>query len=350
MFRTNRFPRLLALLLRRGGTFAARGGRDRSARGAATASGGGAPSTAAKPRVDARLLVHPDDTMDAWLAAPRRALRRSIRVGTSTGATRASRASRRSCASTSRAPSSSRSRWPAPSAFTESEGLFTTYGYAGRVLLATRAVFGAEAAGERIARVHAELLVCEVECIPASLDLERRLGSDTGGDAVRAVFDDAASRVPLSAAALGIDVELEMAPVAQGAASGSSVSGSLRLRPCLGEPRCRRLSRDGHALIPDRRGGLELDRIDTQPDDAGGLRVVFQGRQLDVETPRLTGVLALVDADGRAQAVELDLALPGAQPVRRRSAARAGSCRRSRWPCSAVWCSTSCRACCPCWR
>jgi thiol:disulfide interchange protein DsbD len=203
--------------------------------------------------------------------------------------------------------------WPAPSAFTESEGLFTTYGYEGRVLLATRAVFGADEASGRIARVHADLLVCEVECIPASLELERRLGADTGGVPVRALFDDAAKQVPLTAAALGIDLELSADLGVQRPASGTSVLGSLAVHPCRGEPRCAHLSPDTHALFIDRRGGVEIERIDAQPDGSGGFRVALEGRTLAAVTaPRLTGVLALVDADGGRQTVELDLDLRSA--------------------------------------
>ena len=100
--------------------------------------------------------------------------------------------------------------WPAPSAFRESEGLFTTYGYEGRVLLATRAIFGIGAPRERVAKVRAELLVCEVECIPASFALESRLDGAVGGYAVRALFDAAAQRVPLAPTALGIQLSAQV--------------------------------------------------------------------------------------------------------------------------------------------
>ena len=267
-----------------------------------------------EPRVVARLIVHPDDTT----------ARGSLRLGVlfeldpgwhlywrDPGESGLATELRWDVAGAVVEPVA----WPAPSAFTESEGLFTTYGYEGRVLLATRALFGAGEASERIARVHADLLVCEVECIPASLELERRLGAATGGDAVRALFDETASQVPLTAAALGIAVELSADPAAQSSASGRSLVGSLAVRPCRGEPRCARLSPDTHALFSDRRGGVELERIDSEPDGAGGFRVAFEGRTLDVESPRLTGVLALVDAEGRRQTVELDLELRSTRPA-----------------------------------
>ncbi len=201
--------------------------------------------------------------------------------------------------------------WPAPSAFTESEGLFTTYGYQGRVLLATRARFAAGSPRERIARVSADLLVCEVECIPAKLALERRLDGAAGGDAERALFDAAAGQVPVAPAAIGIDLALSSEPVAPSNASGASFVASLAVRPCRDASRCARLSPDVHPLFSDHRGGVELERIDSEPDGAGGFRLTLTGRTLETATPRLTGVLALVDGDGRRQSVELDLDLHG---------------------------------------
>jgi len=313
MFRTNRLALLLALLL--GGAAlsprAAAGADPLAVRDAARAEGA---FDHGEPRVVARLLVHPDDSTE----------RGSLRLGVlfeldpgwhlywrDPGESGLATELRWDVPGAVVEPVA----WPAPSAFTESEGLFTTYGYQGRVLLATRALFDVGAAREPIARVHVDLLVCEVECIPASLELERRLGAAAGGDAVRALFDEAASRVPLTAATLGIDVELSASASAQSSASDTSLAGSLAVRPCRGESRCARLSPDTHALFADRRGGVEIERIDSELDGAGGFRVAFEGRTLDAESPRLTGVLALVDAEGRRQTVELDLELRSKRPA-----------------------------------
>jgi len=200
--------------------------------------------------------------------------------------------------------------WPAPAAFRESEGLFTTYGYQGRVLLATRAVFGAGAPRQRIARVRADLLVCEVECIPASLALERRLDTAHESGDVRALFEAAAQRIPIPPASLGIELEAGFA--AHAADAGTSISGSLAVRSCPGEERCARLSPGAPVFFPDRRGGAELEVGGVEPDGAGGFRVALSGRRTGFLEPRLTGVLALVDGDGTPQVVEVDLALPDA--------------------------------------
>ena len=94
---------------------------------------------------------------------------------------------------------------------------------------------GAGAPHERIARVRAELLVCDVECIPASLALERRLDADGAAmdaERVRALFADAAGRVPLAPAAFGIELD---ATLAAGARSpGDPIGAELTVRPCPG--------------------------------------------------------------------------------------------------------------------
>ena len=200
--------------------------------------------------------------------------------------------------------------WPAPAAFRESEGLFTTFGYQGRVLLATRAVFGTGVPRERIARVRADLLVCEIECIPASLALERRLDTVQESGAVRALFEAAAQRVPLAPAALGIQLEADFGAHAPDA--GGVAAGSLAVRACPGEGPCARLSPGSPAFFPDRRGGAELEVGAAEPDGAGGFRVALRARSSELAAPRLTGVLALIAGDRARHFVEVDLAFPGA--------------------------------------
>ncbi len=214
--------------------------------------------------------------------------------------------------------------WPAPSAFKESEGLFTTYGYEGRVLLTTRAVFAAGVGRERIARVRADLLVCEVECIPAKLVLERALAGDAGGSSVRALFAEAAGRTPLTPAALGITLDLSTETASPSTPEAASLVASLGVHPCRGESRCAGVAPAAHAFFPDRRGGVEIERIESQPDGSGGFRVALAGRTLAGITPRLMGVLALVAADGQRQHVEVDLALRSTSPPAAMSSGAAG--------------------------
>ena len=143
--------------------------------------------------------------------------------------------------------------------------------------------------------------------------LERRF--DARGQAPSALFADAAQRVPVTPAELGIGIELRAELGAQRPGEGASLSGTLDVHPCRGAARCAQLSPDTHALFPDRRGGVEIERIDVSPDAAGGFRVALAGRTLDAARPRLTGVLALVDAEGRRRSVELDLDLRAPGPA-----------------------------------
>jgi thiol:disulfide interchange protein/DsbC/DsbD-like thiol-disulfide interchange protein len=308
MVRTNRLLLLLGFCL-----CAAAGSARAQAAGELLALPAGARAEGAfdrgEPRVVARLLVHPDDA--AGSQAPRLGVHFELDPGwhlywRDPGESGLATQLRWDVPGASVEPVA----WPAPSAFTESEGLFTTYGYAGQVLLATRARFAEGSTQPRVARVSVDLLVCEVECIPAKLALEHPLDVAAGDDAERALFADAARRVPLAPEALGIGLALSADLGARTDASG--FVASLDVRPCRDEPRCARLSPDAHALFSDGRGGITLERIDAEPDGAGGFRLALAGSALSATDPRLTGVLALVDADGRRQTVELDLPLRAA--------------------------------------
>src|SRR5262245_15580676 len=190
-----------------------------------------------KPRVTATLLAHPDDVARGAATDP--AQGDSLRLGVlfeldpgwhlywrDPGGSGLATVLRWDVPGASVEPVA----WPAPRAFTESEGLFTTYGYDGRVLLATRARFDAGATRERIARVSADLLVCEVECIPATLALERRLDAPAGGAAERSLFAEAEQSLPLSPTALGIEVALHRLPAPRDAGE-DGLAASLSVRP-----------------------------------------------------------------------------------------------------------------------
>ena len=99
--------------------------------------------------------------------------------------------------------------WPAPSVFSEAGGMFTTYGYEDRVLLAAEASF-LQTRQRRHIRVAADFLVCRTECIPAELTLSRTwidpspgALSDASQD-VRALFAHFAERVPVAPESLGV--------------------------------------------------------------------------------------------------------------------------------------------------
>jgi thiol:disulfide interchange protein DsbD len=255
------------------------------------------------PRVEARLLVHPDDT------ATGDGVRLGVLFDLAPGWHLYWRNPGESGLPTRLEWEIAGARvepvaWPAPSAFTESEGLLTTYGYEGRVLLATRARFHEPAPRERIARVRAELLVCEVECIPASLRLERRL-EPAGGESVRALFEQAERSLPRAPAALGLELDARLADAGPGAPGVW-----LHVRGCDDEPRCASPRPATPAFFPDGRDGGEIEVVETQLDAERGFRVALRAR--DAAPQRLTGVLAFVDGVGERRAVEVDLELASA--------------------------------------
>ncbi len=65
--------------------------------------------------------------------------------------------------------------WPQPQVFRESDGLFTTYGYAGRVLLGAELAPESPGAALSQLELRAEFLACREECVPGSLQLSRDL-------------------------------------------------------------------------------------------------------------------------------------------------------------------------------
>ena len=82
-------------------------------------------------------------------------------------------------------------RWPRPTTFREGEGLLTTYGYAGRLLLPARAWLDPGAPDDPELRVTVDFLACKVQCLPGRLVLARGLRSpaDVAPQQVRDWFE-----------------------------------------------------------------------------------------------------------------------------------------------------------------
>jgi thiol:disulfide interchange protein DsbD len=285
-----------------------------------------------EPRVEARLLVHPDDE-----AAGAASLRVGVLFELDPGWHLYWRNPGESGLATELALEVEGAEvgplaWPAPEAFEESDGLFTTYGYAGAVLLGAEARLAPPRARPREVRAEARLLVCRVECIPAELSLARRVGApgaagaprDAGADAeVRALFAGAAASLPVAPEALGLELALEVAPAAPRA--GESFGAALSVRPCrggaaTGDCAPPRPVPGASAFIPERLEGVELDWLGTRelPGAAGGFQLEFEGQAfeaVDARKARLRGVLA-VEAEGGRRHVAVDLPLapaPGAR-------------------------------------
>jgi cytochrome c biogenesis protein CcdA len=277
-----------------------------------------------EPRVEARLLVHPDD-QDA--SGP-------VRIGVlfdldpgwhiywrNPGETGLPTRVRWSVDGSEVGPTS----WPAPSVFGESDGLFTSYGYADQVLLAAEATRREPAPGPRMARAEIELLVCEVECIPAKLSLSRRLdagprGSAPASDEVRRLFERYAARVPTAPDSL--DMGLESLFSQSAIRPGDRFRAAIAVRSCASgrTGSCESLEpvRSGPAFFPYRMESIELEPtgIESRPGVEGGYLLTFDASAGPGEEPaeeQLSGVLALRGRDGALRHVEVDLPLPRAR-------------------------------------
>ncbi len=218
-------------------------------------------------------------------------------------------------------------QWPFPEVFREADGFITTYGYAREVLLISDAEFAPGVHGEIDARVDAEFLVCEVQCIPGEVHLRRTIRVEAApalaDPETHAFFEEWASRVPRDPAALG--VELEAVYSLSAIRPGDAFRAALAVRAC-GEPgagpeTCAKLlpgTRDAtNAFVPDRSDGVELAATggDTPDFLAGGFLLTLSGRAA-ADAPaeadgRLRGVLA-ISRDDAKQYVEVDLPMPRA--------------------------------------
>jgi thiol:disulfide interchange protein DsbD len=213
-------------------------------------------------------------------------------------------------------------RWPAPQVFSEQDGLLTTYGYSGRVLLTNRARFAEGTRGEREVRVEADFLVCEVQCIPGRIELQRsvRVGDDPehADSRTRDLFARWALRVPVEPAKLGLELD---AVYSQSAIRpGDGFRAAIVVLPAGSDDRSIALGTRDPALafVPDRIDSIELDVTGSRahPFSDSGFLVTLSGRAT-ADDPgadqRLAGVLA-VQAGRRLSHVEVDLPLERARP------------------------------------
>ena len=193
--------------------------------------------------------------------------------------------------------------WPAPEVHRSPDGSITSYGYAGEVVLFARARAAAEVSSPLTVVATADVLVCEVQCIPARLELTRVIGvgprqADPGG---ARLLDAAEARVPRSPSEAGLRVGVrrssEFVP-------GRPFEGELTVERPDGSPEP--LAASG-AFVPDRVPGILT--VQGASDRPGHLRL--WGRAAPDPTtapPRLAGVVSL--ANGRALEVNAPFELP----------------------------------------
>jgi thiol:disulfide interchange protein DsbD len=196
-------------------------------------------------------------------------------------------------------------RWPAPSAFDE-DGL-VTYGYEGSVLLASELRLASDA---RAIAVDVGVLVCRESCIPAELSLERPLRAAYFGeaaDAVRRLFVLHDEGLPRAPGALGFRVE------ARPGGSGGGARLALAVSACRGGapdvPCARVAAAGGGPVFFPADPGVRVVETSTAGDE------LVLGLEREPDAPaRLAGVLALLGGDGRIHHLEVELTAPDAAP------------------------------------
>jgi thiol:disulfide interchange protein DsbD len=197
-------------------------------------------------------------------------------------------------------------RWPAPEVIRSPDGSITSYGYSGEVVLFSEGHLAPGAQGTVPVVATADVLVCEVQCIPAKLELTRFLstGARAPDEAGSRLLDAAAARVPRPADALGLRLAARRTSPFE---AGKPFDGELTVEHADGSPV--RLAADA-AFVPDRVPGV-LSMVGTAS-GAGRLEIWGKAASSPSAQPlRLQGVVGL--ADGRSVELELPFdAAPGA--------------------------------------
>lgn len=202
--------------------------------------------------------------------------------------------------------------WPAPETFEEADGLFTTYGYEGSVLLAAPVEAAPTPDAQRTIRADVSVLICRTQCVPVSFSLVSPLDPRLPRDertAVEALFRSSASRVPRPAEELGI----EATAVWVGEIPSTDGAGrvELSIRSCArASAGCGIRADDTNSLfIPMAEEAFEFSgaRVVDRDREADTLKIELGLTRLEETEDRLRGLLRTRTLDGRLRHVELDL-------------------------------------------
>jgi thiol:disulfide interchange protein DsbD len=144
--------------------------------------------------------------------------------------------------------------WPAPAVQRSPDGALTSYGYVGEVVLFATARAGSDPQSPVTVVAKAEVLVCEVQCIPARLELAKEIGvgprrADPTG---AGLLDAAARRVPRPANAAGLRVAIRRTT---SFIPGQPFEGELTVERADGSPE--RLAASD-PFVPDRVPGVSV--------------------------------------------------------------------------------------------
>jgi len=208
--------------------------------------------------------------------------------------------------------------WPTPQTFREADGLFTTYGYEGRVLLS--APIEAKNASDSDTLVHAEtqVLVCRTQCVPASFSLSTPIDvalSEADRSLVDELFREAEAATPAHAAQFEIDASAHWA----GDSPAGDETGLVELvvHSCGGDATaCRPNESDAHAsvFLPLEGETFEFGdaRIATIDGEGGrnddlGFTIAIQVTRLESGDDRLRGLIGIRSIGAETRYVEIDL-------------------------------------------
>ena len=192
--------------------------------------------------------------------------------------------------------------WPAPGVHRSPDGAFTSYGYGGEVVLFAAARAGRDAQPPLTVVATVQVLVCQIQCIPARLELTRVFGvgprqADPVGSAL---LDAATSRVPRPADASGLRISVRRTTPF---VPGQPFEGELTVERADGAPEP--LGAD--AFVPDLSPGIgSVQGIPTGP---GALHLWGKAANDASPTlPRIAGVIGL--ASGTAVEVRAPFEIP----------------------------------------
>jgi len=212
--------------------------------------------------------------------------------------------------------------WPAPRTFREADGLFTTYGYEGRVLLAAPIETIAEGVAPSVVRADATVLICRTQCVPASFTLSTPLDpglSEKQQSVIDTLFRDARAQVPISADTLGLEAEAHWTRATP--EPDETANLELSLRSCgQGDPECPLAAVDSEdtLFIPIEGDTFEFSNATLVPSDdpnaepAAHWTLALEATRLEAGEDRLRGLVLVRDQTGRTRPVELDIPIHGA--------------------------------------
>jgi thiol:disulfide interchange protein DsbD len=212
--------------------------------------------------------------------------------------------------------------WPAPQTFEEADGLFTTWGYEGSVLL-TAAIEpldgGSLEAGRSpdvmmtgSVRANARVLICRTQCVPAEFTLSSPLSpalAASDQERVDRLFSASLARVPVPSAVAGLEAEARWLTVA---AEEEPRQIQLTLETCGGAREgCPALADGSYTtlFVPIEGDTFEFSQTTLISQDAqsGHFVLGLEATRLEAGEDRLRGLIALRDEGGRLRHVEVDV-------------------------------------------